>query len=107
MMLGVPGARRLMKSPHPDHRIRNSLVSELESLKIVLFFAQLKLAEQPEAVAVYGEYGVPDQGGIFVQFAVGSGRRKMMGFAADKKHKLAGRLGSRVVVIVAVNGIGR
>jgi short subunit fatty acids transporter len=79
----------------------------LEPLEIMLFLAQLKFAEQPEAIAVYREYGIPDQGGIFIQFAAGGGLGKMMGFAADKKHELAGRLGSHVMVIAAVNSIGR
>jgi short subunit fatty acids transporter len=96
-----------MESAYPDHRVRRSLVSELESLEIMLLSAQLKLAEQPEAIVVYREYGVPDQRGILIQLAVGCGLRKMMGFAADKKDKLAGRLGGRVVMIVAFGSIGR
>jgi hypothetical protein len=72
----------------------------------MLLLAQLKLAEQPEAIVVHREYGIPNQWGIFIQLTVGSGLGKMVGFGAHKKHKLAGRLGRHVVMIAAVNGMG-
>src|SRR4029077_18063153 len=92
VVLGVPGTRGLVEAPEPDYGVRYNLHADLKALQVVLFVAQLVLAEQSEPAPIDREHGIANRVGVFVELVRRSRTAEAMALGTGKQHEFARRV---------------